>query len=341
MGVIHFQRLPNSSNHSIERVFASVRGALREVEIVVSVCPFESRGIFKRLCNIVYAWSQESDVNHITGDVHYIALLLRKHRTVLTVCDCGGMLRESGLRRRLFHLMWLKMPVARSAIVTVISEQTKQEVLRYTSCPEERIRVIPVPVGSEFQPAPKPFRSDRPTILQVGTGRNKNIERLTEAISGLQCRLDVVGPLSAEIQRRLARAGVLFEWASNLSDSEVAAKYRDADLVTFCSTYEGFGMPITEANAIGRPVVTSRIEPMVSVAGGAACLVDPYDPMSIRSGILRVIEDRHYREVLVRLGFENAKRFSAEAVAQSYMAVYRELGLPTNRPTLTAITLGK
>jgi hypothetical protein len=63
--------------------------------------------------------------------------------------------------------------------------------------------------------------------------------------------------------------------------------------------------------------------------------------MSIRSGILRVIEDRHYREVLVRLGFENAKRFSAEAVAQSYMAVYRELGLPTNRPTLTAITLGK
>jgi glycosyltransferase involved in cell wall biosynthesis len=100
-------------------------------------------------------------------------------------------------------------------------------------------------------------------------------------------------------------------------------------------------MPITEANAIGRPVVTSRIEPMVSVAGGAACLVDPYDPMSIRSGILRVIEDRHYREVLVRLGFENAKRFSAEAVAQSYMAVYRELGLPTNRPTLTAITLGK
>jgi glycosyltransferase involved in cell wall biosynthesis len=327
MKVVHFQRLPNSSNHSIERVFASVRGALTGAEIEVSVCPFESRGVFKRLYNIVDAALRQGDVNHITGDVHYLALLLRRNRTVLTIHDCRGMLWESGIRKLIYQLIWLKVPVARSAVVTVISEQTKQEVLRHTSCPEGRIRVIPDPVGSEFQPAPKLFRSDRPTILQIGSGRNKNIEGLAEAISGLHCKLDVVGPLSTDAQRLLAQLGVEFECAADLTDSDLAAKYRDADLVTFCSTYEGFGMPIIEANAIGRPVVTSCIEPMASVAGGAACLVDPYDPISIRSGILRVIEDRGYREELVRRGFENAKRFSPEAVAQAYMGAYRELAL--------------
>lgn len=325
MKVVHFQRLPNSSNHSMERVFASVRNALTGADIEVSVCPFESRGVFKRLYNIVDAALRQGDVNHITGDVHYLALLLRKNRTVLTIHDCRGMLWESGIRKLLYHLMWLMVPVARSAVVTVISEQTKQEVLRYTSCPEGKIRVIPDPVGSEFQPAPKLFRSDRPTILQIGSDRNKNIERLAEAISGLHCKLDVIGPLAADAQRQLAQAGVEFEWAANLSDSEVAAKYRAADLITFCSTYEGFGMPIIEAQAVGRPVVTSNIEPMSEVAGGAACLVDPYDAGSMRKGILRVIEEPAYREDLVRRGFENVKRFSAEEIGRRYVRLYQEV----------------
>jgi glycosyltransferase involved in cell wall biosynthesis len=332
MKVVQFQRLPNASNHSIERVFASVRSASIGADVEVKVCRFESRGVFKRLYNIVDAALGQGDINHITGDVHYLALLLRKSRTVLTIHDCRGMLWESGIRRLLYHLMWLMVPVSRAGVISVISEQTKREVLRYTSCPEAKIRVIPDPVGSEFQPTPKRFRSDRPTILQIGSGRNKNIERLAVAISGLNCKLDVIGPLTANAQLQLVQADVEFEWAADLSDSEVTAKYRNADLITFCSTYEGFGMPIIEANAIGRPVVTSSIEPMASVAGGAACLVDPYDPISIRAGILRVIEDRHYREELVRLGFENAKRFSAEAVAQSYMDVYRELGFPRSEP---------
>src|ERR1039457_3419943 len=95
----------------------------------VSVCHFESRGVFKRLYNMLEAALRQGDVNHITGDVHYLALLLRKNRTVLTIHDCRGMLWESGIHKLLFHLIWLKVPVARSTVVTVISEQTKREVL--------------------------------------------------------------------------------------------------------------------------------------------------------------------------------------------------------------------
>jgi glycosyltransferase involved in cell wall biosynthesis len=325
MKVVQFQRPANKSYFSMERVFASVRSAMAGAEIAVRVCPFESRGIFKRLGNIVDAAFRQGDVNHITGDVHYLALLLRKNRTVLTIHDCRGMVWESGLRRRFFYWGWLKMPVARSAVVTVVSEQTRQEVLHYTSCAEGKVRVIPNPVGSEFQPAPKVFRSEKPTILQIGASKNKNIERLALALSGLNCRLDVIGPLSADAQRQLEQAGVEYECAANLSDAEVAAKYRNADLIAFCSTYEGFGMPIIEAQAVGRPVVTSNIAPMSEVAGGAACLVDPYDVESMRRGILRVIEEPAYREDLIQRGFENVKRYSPEEIGQRYLKLYKEV----------------
>ena len=91
------------------------------------------------------------------------------------------------------------------------------------------------------------------------------------------------------------RTMIEYENWSNLSLDEVVRKYQQCDLLTFCSTYEGFGMPIVEANVVGRPVVTSDISSMPEVAGNAACLVDPFDSASIRSGIRRVIKDIDYR----------------------------------------------
>ena len=70
-------------------------------------------------------------------------------------------------------------------------------------------------------------------------------------------------------------------------------------MLTFVSTYEGFGLPILESQATGRPVVTSNVSSMPEVAGDAACLVNPYDADSIREGILRVINDDAYRKDLM------------------------------------------
>ena len=84
-------------------------------------------------------------------------------------------------------------------------------------------------------------------------------------------------------------------------------------------------MPIVEANAIGRPVVTSNLDPMSTVAGTSACLVDPFNPAAIREGVLRVIRDDVYRAELIAQGFENAKRFEAGVVAAQYANLYRQL----------------
>jgi glycosyltransferase involved in cell wall biosynthesis len=84
-------------------------------------------------------------------------------------------------------------------------------------------------------------------------------------------------------------------------------------------------MPILEAQATGRPVVTSNILSMPWVAGEAACLVDPFDTASIRGGLTRVMGDPSYRAALVALGFENVKRFSAEEIARQYLELYLDV----------------
>ena len=96
-------------------------------------------------------------------------------------------------------------------------------------------------------------------------------------------------------------------------------------------------MPIVEANRCGRAVVTSRIASMPQVAGDAACLVDPYSIESIRSGILKVINDREYRKQLIQNGYRNERRFLADESAQKYWSIYNDL-LKSNRPSSSVNT---
>jgi O-antigen/teichoic acid export membrane protein len=325
--ITQFHRRPFHHNFSIERVFSTVRRALPSaLDCRVAVCRHHGTRPLAVARNLVEALFRQAGINHITGDVSYLALLLRPRRTLLTIHDCVGMRTLQGWRRRFYRLFWLALPVRRCSLVTVISQHTKEEVMRYTGCPEEKIRIVPDPVGEEFQPCPREFRDELPVILQVGAGDNKNIGRVADALSGIPCELHIIGHhLLPEDRRRLAQAGIRYRVSCGLTGEQMVRAYEECDLVVFASTYEGFGMPVVEAHAVGRPVVTSNLDPLVSVAGGAACLVDPWISESIRSGVLRVLKDADYRRDLVRLGYQNVRRFDAQSVANAYLAIYREL----------------
>lgn len=324
VNVTFFHRKPRpSANHSLEFIFQDVRERL--TGLICSrkaTCPFVSSGLFRRLANSVFALWQQGDVNHVTGDVNYVGIFLRKRRTIQTFLDCGHLDRTRGIRHWLLALFWVWLPARRCAQITVISEATKQELIRYSACDPDKISVIPVAIADHFQRYDRAFNRERPRILQVGTAPNKNIPRLAEALRGLPCILDIIGDLSPENQRVLAHFGIAYSCASNLSDLDVVRKYEEADLVSFVSTYEGFGMPILEGQAVGRPVVTSNLLSMPAVAGGAACLVDPFDVADIRRGIVRVIEDEVYRAGLIRDGFQNIRRFNPSAIAMQYHELY-------------------
>jgi len=327
MRVQFYQRRRCSTHFSMERVFDAIRNALpSDIVREVWTCRFESRRFLRRVLNILEAPLHQRDINHIVGDVHYLALALRKRKTILTIHDCGILRRKKGFSHMLLLWLWYWLPVRRVAAVTVISEFTRNEVLRYTGCDPEIVHMIPDPVLDDFVPWPKEFHARTPVILQVGTAEhNKNICRVAESLRGIPCRLDIIGRLTARQRQELERNSISYTERWDLADQQVVEKYRECDMVVFASTYEGFGMPIVEANATGRPVVTSNLGPMPTVAGPAACLVDPFDCSSIREGILRVINDADYRNHLVAQGFENVKRFRTATIAAQYAALYREV----------------
>jgi glycosyltransferase involved in cell wall biosynthesis len=162
-------------------------------------------------------------------------------------------------------------------------------------------------------------------LLFLGSTPNKNLPRVIEALRGLPCVLDIVGEIPEEQKRQLEAAAIAVRNFVHLSAAEMAARYVAADIVLFPSTYEGFGMPILEAQKAGRPVVTSDLSPMKDVAGNAACLVDPLDAGSIRAGIQKVIADNAFREMLVTKGRENAAAYEPAGIAERYYQVYEEL----------------
>jgi len=333
MRVVFFHRQPIAHDFSIEILFEEIRKCFSaEIECVVATSRYPSRGVFPRLYNIIEAACKKGDVYHITGDVHYLTYLLRKKKTLLTIHDCGFLERPSRLKRYLYNWLWLIIPVKRASLISVVSQATKNELIKYVKCDPEKIYVIHDCVSSRFVPKEKMFNDRKPRILQVGTRKNKNLLRVIESLDGIPCHLDIVGHLTAEHQAALEKFHIEYSNSRNISTEAIVSKYQNCDLVTLVSTYEGFGMPIIEANAVGRPVITSNMGPMPEVAGDAACLVDPFDVSSIRAGIRSIISDQKYREQLVNNGYQNVLRFRPESIARAYVEVYTKIFMDSAEP---------
>lgn len=325
MKVVLFYRKYIEDQFSIESVFDSLLPHLaEEVEIEKKTMPFPSKGIFNRLGNILYAFFNQGDVNHITGDIHYIALLLKKDKTILTIHDIFPLYQFKGYKRKLFKKLWFDFPIRKSRLITTISSFTRKELIELGNY-ETPIVVIPNPLSLSLRFKPKKFNAETPVILQIGTKQNKNILRLAEALASFSCELRVIGKLSKDQKGALSQAKIKFREYRSLSSTEVIKAYEECDIVCFVSTYEGFGLPIIEGQAMGRAVLSSDTCSMPEVSGKGALLVDPLSVHSIERGLRTLIENDSLREDLIQKGLENAERFLPEKIAKDYLALYQEI----------------
>lgn len=192
-------------------------------------------------------------------------------------------------------------------------------------------------------------------LLFVGTVQpRKNLERLIRAFAKFHLRggLKLViagskGWLSDEIynaaaivnQRYKKRSDVIasdYELPKKLGiegrvkflgyvpEKDLPALYSGAVALTFPSLFEGFGLPILEAQASGCPVLTSNISSMPEVAGKGAVYVDPYSVDDIVEGMEKV-QNSKVKSQNIKAGFENIKRFSWEKCARETLEVLERL----------------
>lgn len=107
--------------------------------------------------------------------------------------------------------------------------------------------------------------------------------------------------------------------------SEVVALYKHADIISFPSLYEGFGMPVIEGQVVGRPILTSREGSIPEIAQSSVYYVDPYNIESIRAGFISLIKDNTLYNELVKKGRENVQRFNVETISDQYKSLYEKL----------------
>lgn len=325
--VCYLFRSKDLNQFSIENVFRYIRESISyDFKINEAYVPYgriNSKYIFK---NLNFAGKIDSDIFHITGDIHYIAVILPRKKTVLTIHDLVGFYNYNNpFKKVLYYVFWFLLPSIKCKYITVISEKTRRDFLKVCPWAKRKTFVIPDPVNPSFEYVYKKFNHNKPKILLVGTSQNKNHMRVIEALKDLTCELVIVGKIPIEERSLLEKNNISYVNYYNISEEQILKLYVESDIILFPSIYEGFGMPIIEAQKVGRCVITSNIEPMSEVAGKGACLVNPYDVKEIREKVKEIIQNSKLRDSVIELGIENAKKYSSDTIAKQYEMIYKKI----------------
>ena len=304
-------------------------GETEEVETFYLPCAnYDIKGIIRNLW-FVYRHRNKKGINHVTGDCYFIIFALLGCKTVLTVHDLGfytmHLHEMNWIKRKFLYYLQIYYPIKYATKVIAITEKTRKEIEDLVPFSREIVIAKHISVDA-FPFTPKYLNTANVVVMQCGTSPNKNLETTIKAMKGLPYELRVVRKMSEEQKQLATNLGIMYSNVYNISDEQQTKEYQNADIVCFPSLYEGFGAIIIEAQATGRPVITTDREPMRSVSGGAAYLMkDPQDVAEMRSAIMKIIKDDDYREELIARGRENASKYTLKNCAKEHLELYRSI----------------
>jgi glycosyltransferase involved in cell wall biosynthesis len=322
----YFFRKKSEHFHSIENLFANIQKHIPpDISYSNIYLPYHN-GIINRIKNIFFAKKNSSSINHITGDINYIALGLPKKNTILTIHDIKSAFAPSKpIKNLIIKFLWFYLPLKKVAAITVISENSKNELLQNFKINKNKIYVIPNCISDNFFSLSCKKNNTTKQILFIGTKENKNLERSIVALKNINIKFIIIGKLNNYHIELLKKNKINYQNFINLSENELLKKYQQADILLFPSLYEGFGMPIVEAQAAGVPVITSNLEPMKSVAGDAAILINPQNVYEISQAIKNILNNKELYNNLINKGLKNAQKYSCKNIIKKYITLYKNL----------------
>lgn len=234
----------------------------------------------------------------------------------------------------------------RAAGIIAVSESTRLDAIRIAGLAPEKIRVIyPGVAGGYFNVAPesvervvKIHRLRRPYFLFVGTIEpRKNLDTLLTAWEEMavsfrhEYQLIIAGMGGWRAKATMTRLAQInrdeqgIRYLGYVPESDMPALTAGAEAFVYPSLYEGFGIPVAQAMAAGRPVITSNVSSLPEITGGAALLVDPRSTEELKSALCKVAQSEDLRARLSAEGVEKARRFAWQRAAAETMEFFREI----------------
>lgn len=310
-----------------------------------------SYALYRQIGNLYFARSTRE-----MSLYHEPAYILRPFHgaCVVTVHDLSFLTHPELHPRERVRFLEKHLPdsLARAQRILTDSEFTRQEVMRYFSLPAYKLKVTPLAASSAFRPLPEQIYAialrrlglqPKGYLLSLATLEpRKNLEGILLAYARLPWTLKRAYPLAVAGATgwRHSRIRTLLESMAAKGDVIPLGYVAETDLpalvagcrgLVYPSLYEGFGLPVLEAQACGVPVVTSLRSSLPEVAGPATMLIDPEDTNALTEAIRRLCEDSELAALALHAGPLFASRFSWRGTARLTLEAYAEaLGHPSS-----------
>jgi glycosyltransferase involved in cell wall biosynthesis len=280
---------------------------------------------------------------------HNVRPLLWRRASVVVLQSMQNFLFRDRARARDAYLRLAMPPSLRSARrVIAVSDAARADAIRIFGLEPDRVRTVhhgcpawALEAAAEHRdrglPQVPPPLGGTPYVANVSSLYGlKNHRRLIEGFGLMAARTDlphelvIAGGDSDVTREELAgvarEAGVAtrVRLLGRYPQEHLPALYANASAVAYPSLYETFGLPVLEAFAFGRPLLTSEVGGSAEVAADAAVKVDPTSVESIAEGLRRLLEDQALRDELVEAGRERLEQFSWERCGRETLAVIRE-----------------
>lgn len=241
---------------------------------------------------------------------------------------------------RKIHFWKFRYAAKKADCVIAISEQTKQDIIKYLKINPEKIKVVYQGCSDVFKEnfsseekefVRKKLNLPSEFVLNVGTiEERKNALTIVKAVKDLDIKLVLVGrktkyyeQIEKYVRDNNTQDKIIH--LKGISQKELAIVYQLATVMVYPSVFEGFGIPIIEALFSKTPVIATNSGVFPEAGGEGSIYINPSDEKELQEKIEFLLKNTENRKFITEKGFEYAQNFTDLAIAKQWDLIYKNL----------------